>query len=908
MKTSFLNLFILSIPIMCGELFANDYSRQDLDHFEGTIRPVLIQHCIECHGPQRMEGELRLDSRAAILEGGVRGPAIDLSNRNDSLLLKALRREGDLAMPPNQKLADDIVANFARWIRNDAAWPKTFALPSNLDPAQHWSFKPISSPEVPRNAHPNGVGTSVDPFIIRTLSEHHLTPTKRANRTTLARRVYQDIIGLPPTVSQLNEFVNDSTPFAYETFVDKAIANSQFGVHWARMWMDIARYADNKGYIFYLNREFKWAFTYRDYLIESFNEDRSFQSMIIEQIAADQIVGADKRPLRAMGFITLGDYFVNNKHDMIDDRIDVITRGLMGLTVTCARCHDHKFDPISTEEYYGLYGVLDSSHDPIVPPLYDVAPETDGYLAFNQQLQEKKKKLEEFVSSTVNNLRSDGRTRIAAYLMAAYDERNKPDSDNFMLLTDKGALNPRMIRRWKNYLQDEQTKESSVWRVWNTFAAIPNDQLEEKINVLYQQLLDQQHQTNPIVMRFVLESPPGSMLQVAQRYEKALLYVKTLTPAAGESWNDPNAEQLAQSMYAPNAPAEIPVNIGFDFLDLFPDRATQADFKKVLEDVENYIRNDPAAPPRALVLLDNESPTEPYVFKRGNPNSRGNYVPRTFLSILDPDPAPFQDGSGRLELARKIATPDNPLTARVITNRIWKQLMGTGIVATPSDFGLRGAPPSHPQLLDHLSSRFIASGWSIKSLIKLIVMSQTYQQDSDPAAAPPNVDPSNRLLWMANRKRLTWEQTRDAIIHASGQLDHTTSGPPFALNEVWVPRRSVFSYINRLDIPTLLRSFDYPSPNASIGIRSQTTVPQQALWFFNNPFLKEATTRIESRPEFEPTIGEGPRIVNLYLLLFSREPNPSETAAITEFLKKPETDFQDLIHVLLMSNHFIFVN
>ncbi|MBT6722873.1 MAG: DUF1553 domain-containing protein, partial [Planctomycetaceae bacterium] len=322
----------------------------------------------------------------------------------------------------------------------------------------------------------------------------------------------------------------------------------------------------------------------------------------------------------------------------------------------------------------------------------------------------------------------------------------------------------------------------------------------------------------------------------------------------------------------------------------------------------NYIRNDPAAPSRALVLLDNESPTEPYVFNRGNPNDRGDYVPRTFLSILEPDPQPFRNGSGRLELARKIASPDNPLTARVMTNRIWKQLMGSGIVETPSDFGLRGGSPSHSQLLDHLSTHFIKSDWSIKSLIKLIVMSQTYQQSSDTPGPPPVADPSNRLLWKANRKRLTWEQTRDAIIHATGELDMTTSGPSFSLNKVWIPRRSAFSYINRLDIPTLLRTFDYPSPNASIGARSQTTVPQQALWFFNNPFLMEASTRIESRPEFAATVDEALRIDNLYLLLFSRKPNVSESAAIRTFLSDPDTTFQDLVHVLLMSNNFMFVN
>ena len=903
-------LICLSAVTPCLAQQADNYTRQQLDHFERSIRPVLIQHCIACHGPQRQEGDLRLDSREAILTGGTRGSAIDLSKQGDSLLLKALRHQDGLEMPPEGRLPEGVLSNFSRWIKQDAAWPRTFALPSHLDPSQHWAFQPISNPVVPAASHPNGDGTSIDSFILTGLLKHNLSPSKRADRATLARRVYQDIIGLPPTTEQLKQFLNDQSPAAYETLVDSALNNVQFGVHWARMWMDIARYADNKGYIFYLNREFKWAYTYRDYLIESFNQDRSFRTMIVEQIAADQVVQNDLSSLRAMGFVTLGDYFVNNKYDMIDDRIDVITRGLMGLTVTCARCHDHKFDPIPTSDYYGLYGVLDSSHDPIVPPLFGDPPQDPSYLAFEAQLQEKQQKLDDFVNTTINDLRDDGRTRISDYLMAAYFERNNPDSDNFMLLTDKGALNPRMIRRWKNFLKDEQADKLSIWRVWNAYAAVADDVLQSKTDEIYQELMADKDQINAIIVSYVLEAKPTTMLQVAQRYEKALLHVKTLRPKGGDSWGTTDAKQIARSMYSPHSPAEIPVNIGFDFLDLFPDRETQAEFKKILEDVENFIRNDPAAPPRALVLNDNKTPSEPYVFHRGNPNIRGPYVSRSFLSILDPDGQPFQHGSGRLELAQKIASPDNPLTARVMSNRIWAKLMGSGIVATTSDFGVRGASPTHPQLLDHLATYFIEHDWSVKSLIRFIVMSQTYQQSSDSIHYPSNDDPDNHFLWKANRKRLAWEQIRDAIIHATGELDTSTSGPAFDLGDNWIPRRSAFSYINRLDIPTLLRTFDYPSPDASTGIRSQTTVPQQALWFFNNNFIQQAVTRITQRSELQNITDQTQRVAYLYRLLFSREPSMSEYTTIKSFLGTAgsETALSDLIHVLLMTNEFIFIN
>lgn len=887
-------------------LKAEEFSRADLNHFERTIRPILIKHCLQCHGPQRQEGDLRLDSRVHMLTGGTRGAAINLKKSNDSLILKAINHENDLTMPPDQKLPDSVIANFSRWLSRGASWPATFELPVELDPTQHWAFQPISNPAVPEFDHPNGAGSSIDPFVLAKLSKQELKPAPRASKNALARRVYQDLTGLPPSVDALDAYLNNGEDDAYDALIDEVLSSPQFGVHWARMWMDIARYADNKGYIFYLNREFKWSYTYRDYLIESFNDDRSFQQMIHEQLAADQLANEDQRPLRAMGFVTLGDYFVNNKYDMIDDRIDVITRGLMGLTVTCARCHDHKFDPIPTADYYGLYGVLDSSHDPIVPPLYEQPEETPEYIEFKIQLDIKQAALESFVDTTISNLKEDGRTRIADYLIAAYNERNKPDSDNFMLLTDKGALNPRMIRRWKNHLAE--MAETSEWGIWEAFASIPDERFSTQADQVFRELQSVKDEHNSIVSKHLLATEPKSMQQVAEAYERALLQAKESVNREGEACDDPDILQLASSLYGPTAPPDIPVNIGFDFLDLFPDRATQAEFKKVLEDVEKYIRNNAAAPARALVLYDNKTPTEPYIFRRGNPNNRGAYVPRRFLSILDPDGTPFEQGSGRLELARKIASPDNPLTARVMVNRIWHQLMGQGIVSTPSDFGIRGAKPTHPMLLDHLATEFIGNGWSIKSTIKQILLSQTYQQSSD-ASTTPESDPDNSLYWKAERKRLTWEQTRDAVIHATGELDLSHSGPSFPLNNSWTPRRSVFSYINRLDIPTLLRAFDYPSPNASSGMRTETTVPQQALWFFNNPFIHSSVNRIASRTE----ISEGnsqERITFLYLLLFSRLPEPTETSAIEAFLLNNDSDqgLKDLIHVLLMSNEFVHID
>tara|TARA_Y100001960_G_scaffold142879_1_gene151287 strand:- start:235 stop:2976 length:2742 start_codon:yes stop_codon:yes gene_type:complete len=903
---------LLCILLTARSLNAGEFTRAQLDFFESNIRPLLIKHCIACHGPQRQEADLRLDSRESILSGGIRGPAADLGNPSVSLLLKAVRHEDDLAMPPDTKLSTSEVNAIARWLRTGLAWPKTFELPVNLDPSKHWSFQPVRNPSPP--TVPDGIFplTEIDRFIVNKLSAHQLKLNSIASRHVLVRRVYQDLTGLPPTIAQIDAFTEDAADNAYETLLERVLEDPQFGPHWARMWMDVARYADNKGYIFYLNREFKWSYTYRDYLIEAFNEDRSFRQMVLEQLAADQLeLNDNKRPLRAMGFVTLGDYFVNNKYDMIDDRIDVITRGLLGLTVTCARCHDHKFDPIPTADYYSLYGVLDSSHDPIVPPLFEDPDNTDEYQAFHAELQLKKATLDNFVTTTIGNLREDGRTRISDYLVAAYNQRNNPDSDNFMLLTDKGALNPRMIRRWINFLKEQATEKSSPWYVWNSFAALTDEEFETNRTVVYQSLKHEEAPLNRIIVRFTLQSEPASMQELATRYQEALLHVKDQI-ATDESSVCENQDSLdiKAALYGPTAPAEIPGNVGFDFLDLFPDRATQAEFKKILEDVEGFIRNDKSAPPRALVLLDNEQPTEPYIFTRGNPNNRGDYVSRHFLSVLDPKQTPFSIGSGRLELAQKIASPTNPLTARVYVNRLWTQLFGRGLVATPSDFGLRGSRPSHPDLLDHLATKFIESGWSTKSILKQIMMSETYRQSSDFTGDTPSVDPENILLWRANRKRMSWEQTRDALLQVTGELDHSNQGAGFDLNQTWIPRRSVFSYINRLDIPTLLRTFDYPSPNASIGQRSVTTVPQQGLWFFNNPFINQVIDRVNKRIVSMNLKSEEERIVFLYHICFARAPSSDELQLILEFLNDSEHshDFRDLIHVLLMSNEFVFIN
>jgi hypothetical protein len=899
---------------------ADRFPTGQIKFFEQRIRPLLINHCIKCHGPQRQESELRLDSREAILTGGSRGTAAPTGDLEAGLIIDAVtHRDEDLQMPPGDPLAAAQVDDLRRWVRMGMPWPEKFRLPANLDPREHWAYQPITNPPLPEVTDWSWPRTDIDRFVAARLDEKELSPSVEAPRAILIRRIYLDVLGIPPTPDEVRGFLSDPRPDAYVHLVDRVLASPQLGPRWARHWMDVARYADNKGYVFYLNREFGWSYTYRDYLIEAFNKDLPFDEFVLQQLAADQLeLGSEKRPLRAMGFITVGAYFTNNTHDIIDDRIDVVTRGLMGITVTCARCHDHKYDPFTQQDYYALYGVIHSSYDPIVPPLYEPPPDTDTYREFQKQLDVKQKTLEDFIQGAMTRLREDGRTRIAEYLVAAYNQRNNPATDNFMLLTDKGAINPRMIRRWLGYLKREAQTPNPVWTVWQRYSLIPDDQFKEQATLVFRELSEPgATRVNPHVARACLQAAPESIDQLARWYETLLLETKQQWMALANSGDAPadgfadmDLEQLRQVLYGKNGPANVPRQTTWGFLDLFPDRPTQEEFKKLLGDVETFIRSGEGAPPRALVLIENEQPVDPHVFIRGNPFQQGEAVPRRFIEVLSQDEGLLQEGSGRKEMAERIIDPGNPLTSRVIVNRIWAHYFGTGIVATPNDLGLRGAPPTHPQLLDYLARRLIQRGWSLKDLHRNILLSAAYRQESLDREKMQQLDPENRLLWKMNRKRLSWEAMRDSLVAVTGQMSLDLGGPSFVLNSNWNGRRSVYGYINRLDVSTLLTTFDFPNPNASSGARSQTTVPPQTLYFLNDAFMGEVCRRVMARADVLATPDTRDRIELLYQIVLARPASGQDLEDALAFLGETPGPgaWQRLAHVLLMTNEFVFID
>jgi hypothetical protein len=871
------------------------------DFFEKSVRPVLVERCLGCHGAEKAKGGLRLDTRDGLLKGGDGGPAAVPGKLADSPLVAAIRHADDLKMPPGAKLPDRERLALERWVELGLPWPAQTVLRSpdavEKAAAKHWAFRPVTRPAVPGGrAAGADVRNPIDAFVLARLGALNLAASPPADRRTLVRRATFDLHGLPPTPEEVEAFAGDPAPDAYEKLIDRLLASPRYGERWARHWLDVARYADNKGYVFFEGKEYPWAWTYRDWVIDALNRDLPYDRFVTAQLAADLASPADRA---ALGFLTVGGHFVNNTHDIIDDRIDVVTRGLMGLTVTCARCHDHKFDPVPSADYYALYGVFRSTAEPTVPPLLGPPPRTGEYELYEAELKYREAALSRFVTGRHTELVTGARTRAAEYLLAAHAARNQPPADDFMLLADRGDLNPSMTTRWRQFLADTKRRKDATWQPWHALAELPEDGFRDKAAAALAAL--------PAGNRLVKEAfatPPASMKDVAARYAKLLASVGRPTPHP-----DPDAEALRRVFHGPDAPADAPLALDWGFMSLFPDRASQGEYQKLLRDVENWLEK---GPPRAMALSDADRPYQPRVFERGNPGRVGEPVPRQAPRVVNPQRRPFGEGSGRLDLAREIASPANPLTARVFANRVWMHHFGVGLVTTPGDFGLRGDPPTHPELLDWLAAEFVqpsdgGTSWGIKRLHRLVMTSATYRQSSVPTEAASAGDPENRWLGRQNRRRLEFEPLHDSLLAASGQLDAKTGGPParlFGANR----RRAVYGYTDRLEFPTILTTFDVPNPAASVPERTATTVAPQALFLMNGPFARDAAKKLVARPDVQRLTEPPARLDRVYRLVLGRPPTPGERDLALAFVARGSERWADLAHGLLMTNEFAFVD
>jgi cytochrome c553 len=704
------------------------------EFFEKSVRPLLATRCLECHGEKDPEAGLQLNSRHKMVRGGENGPAIVPGEPEKSLLITAIHYGDDgPQMPPKGKLSEDQIATLTAWVKIGAPWPDTAAtirVPTadatfKIEPEDRafWSFQPViahSPPPVKDAAWPK---REVDHFILIKLETAGLAPSQPADKRTLIRRATFDLIGLPPTPEEVEAFLADQSPGAFAKVVERLLESPHYGERWTRHWLDLARYGEDQAHTFQ-SRKYPNGFRYRDWLIAAFNRDLPYDQFLKEQLAADLLPGDDKRErLPALGFFALGPVYYGDRKmlDQFDDRIDTLTRTTLGLTVACARCHDHKFDPISTEDYYSLAGVV-ASTEYIEEPL--VSPE-----------------------------------EVEAH--------------------DKGLSDDDKKKKVKKYPFIHAIKDAAA----------------------------------PVAMR---------------------------------------------------------------------------------------------------------------VHIRGSAENLGGEAPRRFLSILSPDePRPFASGSGRLELAESIASQDNPLTARVMVNRMWRHHFGEGLVRTPSNFGALGERPTHPELLDYLAARFIASGWSIKAMHREMMLSAAYQQASRFDGAKATVDADNRLLWRMNRRRLEVEAWRDAMLAVAGTLDNTVGGPSLELTDANNRRRTLYGVVSRHRLDDLLRLFDFPDPNLTSDKRPITTVPLQQLFVLNSDFMannakalaerlkaagdsdesrvRAAFVRLYARPPSDRELQLG-----LTFLAASSDSNTAQDAAAAEADKL--TRWERYAQVLLSANEFLYVD
>ena len=897
-------------------------SENPSDFFEERIRPLLAQNCFTCHTDSPQSG-LRLDSRESILKGGQSGPAILPGDPEASLLIQAVRRTHPrVKMPPGNPLNPDQVRHLETWVRTGAFWPaardqaakaKTEnGHPYRITPEQRsfWSFQPIRMQSPPATADRNWPRSAIDRFILAKLESKGLRPVKAAGRRVLIRRASLDLIGLPPTPEEVEAFVRDRSPLAFAKVVDRLLASPHYGERWGRYWLDLARYADDR-----LNDTrddpYPNAYRYRDWVVRVLNEDLPYDVFAKAQIAGDLL--EPEAPGRFAG--GLGLYGLSPR--LPDDRVDVTTRTFLGLTVACAKCHDHKYDPIPTRDFYSLQGVFQSTESHEFP----LAPE-----AVVSEYQEQAKRignletdLKEFLKRETLQLGDILASQTARYLEAARQvlgESRLPVND----AARQAGLDAETLQRWIKHLKT-WPKEHPYLNDWPERVQATEEDFRKWAEAFQARVVSVARERKELDRRN-RSAPKGKPPEVMEA-DKAGFW---------------NAFYFATPR--PDLPYRPPLGIYYyGEVNQYPGTEMKVvPFLKgerreyvdgVLEEIRTLKERLPAKYAFLHAIRDSEKPADLKVHIGGSKDKLGEPAPRRFLQILsEGEPPPFQKGSGRLELAEAIADPGNPLTARVMANRIWLHHFGRGIVGTASNFGRLGDRPTHPLLLDYLASRLISSGWSLKSLHREIMLSATYALSSAPSDRNAGLDPGNRLYWRADRRRLDAEALRDSLLFVSGKLDRALGGPPLWLTEnlawrkgpdgepdkysqpaEWIltdsNRRTLYGFVSRRRPDKTMTLFDFPNPTAISETRFETSTPLQRLFFLNSAFLTRLSEALVDR--VDSGTADPARIRRIYRILFGRDPNREELRLGVTYLQENEKSWPQYARVLLSSNEFLYV-
>jgi hypothetical protein len=939
------------LALLALRAFAAEPGAADLDFFEKKVRPLLAERCLECHSAEKkVKGGLLLDSREGWAKGGDTGPAIEPGKPEESLLIQAVRwHDKDLQMPPKKRLSADEVAVLEQWIKMGAPDPRKGAVAVKKQTGltleegrKFWSYIPPRKPAPPAvkdAAWPRG---DIDRFILAKLEAKALAPAADASPQTLARRLYYNLIGLPPTPAQSERFVQSAIPdpqSAIAHAVDELLASPRFGETWGRHWLDVARFAESSGGGRTLL--FKDAWRYRDYVIEAFNADHPFDQFIREQIAGDLLPAADsgqrRRQLTATAFLALGptNYEEQDKQqlrfDVIDEQLDTIGRAILGQTIGCARCHDHKFDPIPQRDYYALAGIFASTRT-LLSYKDNVARWIDTPLPLEGDQEEKLQTQEARVAALKTELESAkaelSKAKAALTKAGAAAGRNIAVADLPGIVVDDADAKTigdwEISQRLKGYVGDGYRTDLGEGKGTKTLTFTPKFPQSGRYEVRFAYIPNPNRDSHvPIIIfhangeekAFVDETLPppidGRFVSLGTfRFEKD---GAGFVLVSNEGTSGHVVADVVQFISEEESAAALGVAAA-SANEKGPAQSVVKGLAARVKDREAAMKALLEAGPRrpvAMTVSEDEKAGDTQICIRGLVHQRGAQVPRGLLRVmLDGEPPVFSDQeSGRRQLADWLASPQNPLTARVLVNRVWHWLFGAGLVRTTDNFGTTGEVPSHPELLDHLALRFIEEGWSVKKLIREIVLSRNWQlaavnpESRLPTSETP--DPDNRLLGHANRRRLDAEEIRDAILAVSGELRLELGGPNIAgageINandtgaqnieykyEFKDARRSVYTPAFRNKRLELFEVFDFGDINAPLGRRNASTVAPQALYLLNHPFII-AQSRLAAERALASSTADDERLTSAFRSALGRAPTPQERLICARFLT-PVTD------------------
>lgn len=814
--------------VAAGSLWADEppraatLSREETEFFEKNVRPVLVEKCYSCHSAsaKKVRGALLLDSRQGIAAGGESGEILSGRDPETSRLIQVIRwSESDLQMPPSEKLRPQQIAALEQWVRMGAPDPRDApaaatspAAPKGLDVEtgrRWWAFQPVAAREVTVADETAWAAKKLDRFVLAKLRENGLEPSPAADRRTLLRRLYLDLTGLRPTYEQVEAFAVDDSPESYERVIEELLASPHYGERWGRYWLDVVRYGETNFTGEATTPPFPFAWRYRDWVIDAVNRDVPYDRFVKLQLAADLFPGTPREDLVALGFLgaapgyhkdgRLSKEVVETLYgDDWDERVDTVTRGFLGLTVACARCHDHKFDPIPTADYYSLAGVFASTvQSP--RPLAEIDPAAETrFMVDTQRI---------FYRSYVANLLRD-------------DPGSKVDEARRKVTRYTAEM-----ERFKEENAGLRETHPAAFALLSQLARRPKPYPDEP-------------------------APPAEAEQ----------------PPRGRDRRGASSEPLFHAVY----------DAGF------------------------WV--DGSDPDLTMLEIRPGEPRDLHVLPGGNVAKPGAKAPRGFLTVLSKGDPAFHEGSGRRELAERIFGDAAPLAARVIVNRVWGWHFGKPLVATPSDFGVQGEKPTHPELLDDLAARFIANGYSLKWLHREILLSATYRQASQPRAAAMRSDPANHLLWRMNPRRVDIEAYRDNLLQAAGRLDLRAGGPSGDLDRSENTRRTVYGQIARDRLSMVLQLYDFPAATMHSPQREATTSPLQQLFVLNSEFVQDQAAALAKSVEAEPD--QGVRIRTLYRRIFGRDPTETELRAAERYLESAA--FDRFTQALLATNEVIF--